>query len=130
MDRSCLGSAVRVDFRGIFRNSAGFFLSAFLGHITWYSDILLVELLAIYNGLIMAKKKMGIGCFVCYSYFLLCINLINGPLMNYRVYAYLIQDIIDLICNTPFSRLKNFLKQIRVNHITERHISQNISNIE
>jgi len=50
--------------------------------------------------------------------------------MNYRVYAYLIQDIIDLICNTPFSRLKNFLKQIRVNHITERHISQNISNIE
>ena len=27
------------------------------------------------------------------------------------------------LCNTPFSRLKNFFKQIRVNHITEYHIS-------
>jgi len=95
VDGSCLGFVVRADFGGIFRNSADFFLSAFSNHITGYFDILLVEL-AIYNGLIMAKY-LGIGGFVCYSYFLLC------PLVNYHVYAVLIQDIIDLVSRSNVS---------------------------
>lgn len=63
----------------------------------WFSnDILLAELTTIYHALIMVRD-MGIEEFVCYSDPLHIINLINNILMDFHVYAALIQDIKDLI---------------------------------
>ncbi|PNY07026.1 ribonuclease H, partial [Trifolium pratense] len=93
VDGSCLGSPVRVGFGGIIRNDSGYYLSGF---IQGSLDILHAELLAIYQGLTLAKN-MAIDELVCYSDFLHCINLIKGPNINYHVYAVLIQDIKELI---------------------------------
>ncbi|CAJ2643293.1 unnamed protein product [Trifolium pratense] len=96
VDGSCLGSPVRAGFGGIIRNDSGYYLSGFSGFIQGSSDILHAELLAIYQGLTLAKN-MAIDELVCYSDSLHCINLIKGPNINYHVYAVLIQDIKELI---------------------------------
>jgi len=36
-------------------------------------------------------KDFGIDELVCYSEYLLCINLVNGPFLKYHVYLVLIQ---------------------------------------
>ncbi|KAK2454619.1 hypothetical protein QL285_002162 [Trifolium repens] len=95
-DESCLGSPVRAGFGGVIRNDLGYYLFGFSGFIQGSSDILLAELLAIYQGLILVKN-MGIDELVCYSDSLHCISLIKGPTMNYHVYAMLIQDIRELL---------------------------------
>jgi hypothetical protein len=51
---SCLGSPVRPRFGGIIRNTFGHYLASFSGFIPETSDILLVELYAIYKGLSLA----------------------------------------------------------------------------
>lgn len=52
VDGSCLGSPIRAGFGGVLRNYASFYLSGFSGYIHNSSDILQVELLAIYQGLL------------------------------------------------------------------------------
>jgi len=95
VDGSCYGIPIRTGFGGILRNYAGLFLSEFSGFIPNSDDIMLVELSAIYHGLILAKD-LGYAELVCYYDSLVCINLINGPVEKYHVYAVLIQDIKDL----------------------------------
>jgi len=96
VDGSCLGSPIRAGYGGILRSYAGFFLSAFSGYIQNSSDILYVELYAIYKGLFLVKE-MGITDFVCYSNSLHCINILKGPPMRFHAYAVLIQDIKELL---------------------------------
>ena len=102
VDGSCLGSPQRADFGGLLRNNAGLFISDFSGHIVHSDDILLAELHAIHTGLQMVSN-LNIADFVCQSDSLHCVSLINGPTMEYHVYATLIQDIKDLVQlrNTP-----------------------------
>jgi ribonuclease HI len=90
VDSSCHGIPIRTSFNGILRNYAGLFLSGFSGFIPDSNDIMLAELSAIYHGLIIAKN-LGYAELVCYSNSLVCINLINGPVEKYHVYA---------VCNT------------------------------
>lgn len=45
-DGSCLGTPIRAGFGGIIRNTHGFFLAGFSGHISNSTDILLAELTA------------------------------------------------------------------------------------
>ena len=73
VDGSCLGSPTRAGYGGVLRNYAGF-----SGYIQNASDLLFVELYAIYQGLLLAKN-MGISDLVCYSDSLHCINILNGP---------------------------------------------------
>jgi len=68
------------------RNDACLFLASFSGFIPGSDDILLGELSAIYHGLIMAKD-LGYAELACYSDSLTCINLINGPIERYHIYA-------------------------------------------
>jgi len=83
-------------FGGILRNYVGFFLSAFSSFISGSDDIIIVELSAIYHWLIIAKD-LGVVEFVCYSDYLVCINLINGCREKYHVYTVLIQDMKELL---------------------------------
>jgi ribonuclease HI len=96
VDGSCLGSPIRAGYGGILRNDAGFFLSGFSGYIQNSSDILYVELYAIYKGLLLAKE-MGNADFVCYFDSLHCINILNDPPTRFHAYAVLIQDIKELL---------------------------------
>jgi hypothetical protein len=48
VDGSCLGTPLRAGFGGVIQNDAGFYLSGFSGYISDSSDILYVELYAIY----------------------------------------------------------------------------------
>jgi ribonuclease HI len=73
-----LGSPVRFGFGGIIRNTFGHYLAGFSGFIPESSDIFLVELCAIYKGLMLARD-MSIEELVCYSDSLHCVNLIKGP---------------------------------------------------
>ncbi|MCI01164.1 replication protein A1-like protein, partial [Trifolium medium] len=66
------------------------------GFIQDSSDILLVELYAIFHGLTLAKN-IDIDEFVCYSDSLQCINLIKDPSLPFHAPTVLIQDIKDLI---------------------------------
>lgn len=102
VDGSCNGTPICTGFRGVFRNSFGFFLSTFSGSITHSNDILLAELTAIYHGLRLARN-MGINDLVCYSDSLLSINHIHGDIQYYHVYAVLVQDIKDLLTTSNFS---------------------------
>jgi len=104
VDGSCLGSPIRAGYGGILGNNAGFYLSRFSGYIHNSSDILYAELYAIYQGLLLAKHK-GIVHLICYSDFLLCINIITSPFLKFHVYAVLIQDIKELMeqINTTIS---------------------------
>ena len=86
----------RAGFGGLLRNYVGFYLSGFFGFIQNSADILQAVLLAIYHGLLQAKKK-AITDLVCYSDSLHCINLIKGPPMKFHTYVVLIQDIKELI---------------------------------
>ena len=76
---------------GVLRNNVGFHLLDFLGYIYNSSYILQVELLAIYQGLLLAKT-LKTNELICYSNSLHNINLIKGPSMKYHVYALLIHD--------------------------------------
>jgi ribonuclease HI len=77
VDGSCTGSPIRSRFGGIIRNTFGHYLAGFSGFIPETSDILLVELYAIYKGLLLAKD-MNIDKLVGYSDSLHCVNLIKG----------------------------------------------------
>ena len=87
---------MRAGYGGIIQNNASFYLSSFSGYIHDSSDILYVELYAIYQGLTLAKS-LDIVDLVCYSDSLHCINLLKWSAMRYHVYAVLIQDVKDLI---------------------------------
>jgi hypothetical protein len=67
----------------------------FSGFIQGSYDILLAELYAIYNGLLL-DKDMNIDEMVCYSDYLHCVNFIKGPKVRYHILAVLIQDIKEL----------------------------------
>jgi len=62
----------------------------------------LAELSAIHQGLKLAIN-MGIEDLVCYSDFLLSINLISGVTSQFHIYVVLIQDIKDLLATRNFS---------------------------
>ena len=96
VDDSCLGSPIRADFGGLLRTNDGLYLSGFSRYIHNSTDILQVELLVIFQDLLLAKT-MNIDELVCYSDSLHGINLITGPPMKHHVRAVLIQDIKDLI---------------------------------
>jgi hypothetical protein len=64
VDGSCIGSLVRSGFGGIIRNTFGYYLAGFSGFIPETSDILLVELYAIYKGLLLSRD-MSIDELVC-----------------------------------------------------------------
>ncbi|KAK2392428.1 hypothetical protein QL285_065789 [Trifolium repens] len=102
VDGSCLGSPVRAGFGGIIRNTFGHYLTGFSGFIPKTSDILFVELFAIYKGLLLARD-MGIDELVCYSDSLHFVNLIKGPQVKFHVNAVLIQDIKELLSQTNVS---------------------------
>ncbi|KAK2445291.1 hypothetical protein QL285_016239 [Trifolium repens] len=102
VDRSCLGTPTRSGFGGIIRNTFGHYLADYSGFIPETTDILLVELYAIYKGLLLAKN-MSIDELVCYFDSLHCINLIKGPQVKYHIYAVLIQDIKELLSQTNAS---------------------------
>jgi len=121
VDGSCHGSPIKFGFRRILRKSAGFFLSAFSGFISGSNDIILVELSAIYHGLIIGKY-LGFVELVCYSDSLVCINLINNHLEKYHVYVILIQYIKELlhqsnvtVCHTLIegNQCANFWAQLK-----------------
>lgn len=96
VDGSCLGTPLRAGFGGAIWNYVGFYLSGFSGYIPESSDILYVELYAIYQGLILARS-LNIEDLVCYNDSLHCINLLKGPNLSFHVYAVLIQDVKDLM---------------------------------
>jgi len=96
IDGSCLGSPTRAGYGGVLRNYASFYLSGFSGYIQNSSDIMYVELYAIYQGLLLAKN-MGISNLVCYYDSLHCINILNGPSMRFHIYVVLIQDIKEFL---------------------------------
>ncbi|XP_039688689.1 uncharacterized protein [Medicago truncatula] len=104
VDGSCHGNPPRTGFGGLLRNNDGFFISGFSGFVANSSDILFVELFAIFNGLRMVRTLRITG-FVCYSDSLHFVSLINGPPMKCHVYATLIQDIKDLIIHSNTSIL-------------------------
>jgi hypothetical protein len=52
VDESCLGSPVRTGLGGIIRNTFGHYLAGFSGFIPETSEIWLVDLFAIYKGLL------------------------------------------------------------------------------
>jgi len=62
-----------------------FYLSGFSGYIH-DSDILYVELYAIYHDLILAKN-LNITELVCYSDSLFCLNHLKGPTIRFHIYA-------------------------------------------
>jgi len=90
------GSPIRTGVGGVLRNDVGLFHANFSGFISRSDDILLAKLSAIYHGLTMAKD-LGHEEFACYSDYLVCINLINGPIERYHIYDVLIQDIKKLL---------------------------------
>lgn len=102
MDGSCIGTPHRTGFSGLIRNYAGYFFSGYYGFIANTEDILLAELHAIYHGLLMVQD-MDIAEFVCYSDSLHYINIINGPVAIYHIYAALMQDINDMIIHSNTS---------------------------
>jgi len=102
VDGSCLGSPIRAGFGGIIRNSHGFYLSGFSGHISISNDSHLAELTAIYHGLHLAID-MGLDDLACYSDSLLSITLITVETPKFHIYAALLQDIKDLLGNRNFT---------------------------
>lgn len=86
VDGTCLDSPTRAGYGGILRNNASVYLSGFSGYIPNSSDILYVELYAIYHGLLLAKD-MSITNLVCYSDSLHCINIIKGTSLKFHIYA-------------------------------------------
>jgi len=86
---SCHGTPLKTRFRRVLHDNLGLFLVGFSGFLPNSDDIMLTELSAIYHGLVMAKDL----CYTelaCYSDSLVCINLLNGHVERYHVYAVLI----------------------------------------
>jgi ribonuclease HI len=102
VDGSCLGTPIRTGFGGIIRNSAGFFIKGFSGHLASSSDILFAELTAIHRGFLLAIDS-GIEEMICYSDSMLSIHLLTKHAPTYHAYAVLIQDIKDLLSTRNFS---------------------------
>jgi ribonuclease HI len=102
VDGSCIGSPTWAGFGGLIRNSAGFYLSGFLGFLPSSSDILQAELTAIYHDITLAID-MGISNMAVYSDSLLSINLITGISSKFHIHAVLIQDIRDKLSLGNFS---------------------------
>jgi ribonuclease HI len=115
VDGSCLGSPVRAGYGEFFRNNLDFYLSSFSGFIRESSDIMLVELYAIYQGFTLAKDLV-VEELICYPNSLLYINLIKGRIVKYHVHVVLIQDIKEFI----------FQRNVTLCH-TEREINVLIS---
>jgi len=78
------------------RNNSGLFLAGFSGFLLNSDDIMLAKLSAIYHGLV-TTKDLGYTELACYSDSLVCINLLNGPVERYHVFAVLIQNIKQLL---------------------------------
>jgi hypothetical protein len=55
VDGSCLSSPIRSDFGGIIKNTFEHYLASFSSFIPETYEILLVELYAIYKGLLLAR---------------------------------------------------------------------------
>jgi len=97
------------------RNNDGRFISAFFGFIPSLSDILLVEHTVIYHGLVVSKD-LRVDKLVCYSDSLVCINLLNGHVEKFDIYAILIQNIQDMsildnnitVCHTLRKSMHSF----------------------
>jgi ribonuclease HI len=81
VDGSCLGSPVRSEFGGIIINTFGHYLTGCSGFVPETSDILLVELYAIYKGLLLARD-LSIDELARYSDSLHCVSLIKGPQLS------------------------------------------------
>jgi hypothetical protein len=107
VNEGCLGSPVRSEFGGIIRNTFGHYLAGFFGFIQGSSDILLVELYAIYKGFLLAKD-INIDELVYYSDSLHCVNLIKSPEVIYHIHVVLIQDIKELLSKTNVSLYYTF----------------------
>jgi hypothetical protein len=73
-----------------------------LGFIPETSDILFIEIYAIYKCLLLASD-MGIDELVCYSNSLHCVNLIKGPQVKFRIHRVLIQDIKEMLSQSNVS---------------------------
>jgi ribonuclease HI len=102
VDESCLGSPVQSGFGDIIRNTFDHYLAGFSGFLQGSSDILLVEMYAIYKGLLLTKD-VNINELICYSDSLHCVNLIKGSQVRYHIHAVLIQDIKELLSQTNVS---------------------------
>lgn len=102
VDGSCIGSPIRAGFGGLFRNSAGLYLSGFSGFIPSSSYILQAELTAIHYGISIATD-MGITELVVYSNSLLSINILTGESSKFHIHAVLIQEIKDMLSQANFS---------------------------
>jgi hypothetical protein len=107
VDGSCLDSPIRFEFGGIIRNTFGYYLVGFSCFIQWSSDILLVELYAIYKSLLL-EKDMSIDKLVCFSDNLYCVNLIKGIQVKYHIHVVLIQDRKELLSQTNVSLIHTF----------------------
>ena len=110
VDGSYLGSPTRAGFGGVFCNSAGFYLSGFLGFIPNSTDILLAELTTIYHGLSKAIE-MGVDDLICYSDSLLSINLIFVNTLRFHIYVVLIQDIKDMLYSRNYVLPPSYLQR-------------------
>jgi len=77
-------------------NNSNLFLAGFSGFLPKSNDIMPAKLSAVYHGLVMAKD-LGYTKLACYSDSLICINLLNGPVERYHVYAILIHNIKQLL---------------------------------
>jgi hypothetical protein len=102
VDGSCLGSPVWSGCDDIIRNIFGHYNSDFSGFIQGSSDILLVDLYAIYKSLLLARD-MNFSELVCYFDSLHRVNLIKGPQVRYHIHTVLIQDIKEPLSQTNVS---------------------------
>jgi len=102
VDGSCIGSPIRAGFGGLFRNSAGLYLSGFSGFIPTSSDVLQAELTAIHYGITMAIDK-GIYELAIYSDSMLSINILTGNSSSFHIHVVLIQEIRDMLSQASFS---------------------------
>jgi len=102
VDGSCIGTPKRTGYSGVLRNSVGYYISGFSGFIPNTTDILLAELTAIHQGLILVID-MDMNDLVCYSDSLQAINLVMNEIPRYHTYAVLIQNIKDLLASQNIS---------------------------
>jgi len=86
VDGSCQCTPLITGFGRVLRNNSGLFLAGFYGFLPISDDIMLAELSAIYHSLVLAKDLRYMEL-ACYFDSLVCINLLNGPVERYHVYA-------------------------------------------
>jgi len=102
VDDSCNMDTNRTGFGGVFRTPTGSFISGFSGRIHHSQDIMYAELMALYQGLLLAIS-MNQVVLACYTDSLITVNLINEVSNHYHVYAVLIQNIKDIIISRNYS---------------------------